>query len=350
MLSQSLVAFGAALEACEAPTPVPQASEVLLKVHHVGVCHSDLHIQDGHFDLGAGRKLALHFIPLPHTLGHEIEGEAVAAGPEAAGVTIGARYAVYPWIGCGDCAACRRGEENLCAWPRQLGCSPGAAGGYATHVLVPHPRYLLDYGTLPPALAAISMCSGVTAYAAMRKIGTLAGEDDMLVIGCGGVGLMGIAFACAMTGKAPLAADIDEARLAAAREAGAAAAYDGTDATTPGRVLADTKGGVAAAVDFVGSESSFALANAVVRKGGRIVIVGLFGGALTMPLPMFPLRALSLVGSYVGTLAEARAMLKLLREGRIAPIPIEARPLAEAARTLDDLRHGRITGRAVLVP
>lgn len=192
MLSQAIVAFGSPLQEIESPTPAPQGSEVLVKVVHCGVCHSDVHIHDGYFDLGAGNKLALGALKFPHTLGHEIEGEVVALGPDAKGVNIGDRRAVYPWIGCGVCPACKRGEENICGKPRQLGCSPGAAGGYATHVLVPHPRYLLDYGGVSPALAAIYMCSGITAYAAMRKVGTLAPEEEIVVLGCGGVGMMAV--------------------------------------------------------------------------------------------------------------------------------------------------------------
>ena len=107
-------------------------------------------------------------------------------------------------------------------------------------------------------------------------------------------------------------------------------------------------GGAAAAVDFVGSEASLEFASRAVRKGGRVVIVGLFGGRFSMPIPMFPLRALSLIGSYVGTLAEARRLLDLVRTGSVAPIPIERRPLAQAGRSLDDLRGGRVLGRIVL--
>ena len=350
MLSQSITAFGAPLEAIETPTPVPQGSEVLLKVHHVGVCHSDVHIQDGYFDLGGGKKLSLEKIVLPHTPGHEIEGEVVAVGPAAQQVPIGKHYVAFPWIGCGECAACRRGEENLCARSRQLGVSSGIAGGFATHVLIPHPKYLLEYGDTPPALAAVYMCSGLTAYGAINKIGPLSGEDRILIVGCGGVGLMGVQFARALTGRAPLAADIDESRLAAAREAGAAATYNTKDAGAAKQLVADMQGGVFAAVDFVGSEASFAFANATVRKGGKIIVVGLFGGAMTMPLPLFPLRALTVMGSYVGTLAEAEAMLKLVCAGKVDPIPVATRPLDEAGATLDDLRQGRITGRAVLTP
>lgn len=323
---------------------------MLLKVRHAGVCHSDVHIHDGYFDLGQGNRLPLSHFTLPHTMGHEVEGEVAALGPDAQGVEIGKRYAAYPWIGCGDCAACHRGEENLCARPRQLGCSPGIAGGYATHVLIPHPKYLLDYGAAPPGLAAAYMCSGLTAYSAISKACPLAADDQLLIIGCGGVGLMGVRFAPVLTGKAPLAADIDEGRLAAARDAGAALTYNTNDASAAKRLIADTRGGAFAVVDFVGSEASFAFANASVRKGGKIIVVGLFGGAMTMPLPMFPLRALTIMGSYVGSLGEAHDMMRLVSAGKVQPIPLETRPLGDAGRTLDDLRNGRITGRVVLAP
>ncbi len=350
MRSQAIVAFGSPLQEIEAPTPVPQGAEVLIKVAHCGVCHSDVHIHDGYFDLGAGNRLEMGSLTLPHTLGHEIEGEVVALGPNVRGVKIGDRRAVYPWIGCGECAACRRGEENLCGKPRQLGCSPNAAGGYATHVVVPHPKYLLDYGAASPALAGTYMCSGLTAFSAMRKVGMLATGEEVVVLGCGGVGMMAIEFAKVLFGKGPIAADIDDGRLDAAKMAGAGATCN---IRTPGiarQLTKDTNGGAYAVVDFVGSEESFKFANATVRKGGRIVVVGLFGGAMSMPLPMIPLRALTIAGSYVGTLTEAEEMMALVRARQIEPIPVATRPLALASRTLDDLRHGKITGRVVLKP
>src|SRR5215472_16309689 len=167
--------FGAALAALEAPTPVPLGTEVLIEVRHCGVCHTDVHLREGSFDLGGGRHLASK-LALPHVLGHEIEGQVAAAA-----VAIGARYAVFPWIGCGHCSACRRGEENICLGEtRQLGCSSGCPGGYATHVLVPHPRYLIDYGATDPVLAAACMCSGLTAFAALKKVGPLDGAERVL--------------------------------------------------------------------------------------------------------------------------------------------------------------------------
>jgi D-arabinose 1-dehydrogenase-like Zn-dependent alcohol dehydrogenase len=284
-------------------------------------------------------------------MGHEVEGEVVAVGPEAGGIKAGQCYAVFPWIGCGECTACLRGEENLCSGrTRQIGCSPGVAGGYATHVLVPHPRYLLDYGHVPPALAAVCMCSGLTAFGAMKKVGALGPDDQIVVLGCGGVGMMGIEFARALYGKAPVAADIVDAHLEAAKQGGAAAAYNTRDPGAAKQFVADTNGGAYAVVDFVGSESSFNFANAVVRRGGKIIIVGLFGGAMSMALPMFPLRALTIMGSFVGSLAEAREMMSFVREGRVDPVPVQIRPLADANRSLNDLRQGQIVGRVVLTP
>jgi D-arabinose 1-dehydrogenase-like Zn-dependent alcohol dehydrogenase len=350
MRSQAIVEFGSPLKEVETPTPAPQGTEVLLKTGNAGVCHSDVHIHDGFFDLGGGNKLPLTHMKLPHTLGHEIEGEVAAVGPGASGIKVGARYAAYPWIGCGDCPACRRNEENYCLKPRNLGCSSGIAGGYATHVLVPHPKYLLDYGNADPALAAAYMCSGLTAFGAMKKVGKLAEGDEVVVLGCGGVGMMGIQFAKSLFGKGPIAADIDDGRLEAAKKAGAKATYNTKDPANQKKLMADTGGGALAVVDFVGSEASFAFANASVRKGGRVIIVGLFGGAMSMPLPMFPLRALSIIGSYVGSLPEAQEMMAIVRAGKVDPIPFATRPLGEASQTLSDLRAGRITGRVVLTP
>jgi D-arabinose 1-dehydrogenase-like Zn-dependent alcohol dehydrogenase len=342
--------FGAALAALETPTPVPVGTEILIAVRHCGVCHTDVHLREGWFDLGSGKRLASR-LALPHVLGHEIEGQVVATGPAAATVTIGARYAVFPWIGCGRCSACQRGEENVCLGEtRQLGCSSACPGGYATHVLVPHPRYLIEYGTTDPALAAACMCSGLTAFSALRKTGPLEGAERVLLIGCGGVGMMAIQFAPAVLGSAPMVADIDQARLEAARAGGAGAIYDAADPGTPERIRADSGSGPAAVVDFVGSEQSFALANRVVRRGGRIVIVGLFGGALQLPLPLIPLRALSIVGSNTGTLAEAQEMMSLVRAGRIRAIPLTRRPLTDAESALSALQRGAVTGRVVLVP
>ena len=348
MRRQAMSEYGAPLVEMETATPVPTGTEAVVRIHHCGVCHSDIHIHDGHFDLGVGKQLDVRAgRQLPFTLGHEIEGEVVALGPDATGVSIGDRRAVYPWMGCGDCAVCKRGDEHLCTVTHHLGIT--VDGGYATHVLVPHPRYLLDFGGIDPAIAGAFMCSGLTAYSALKKLGTVGPADPVMIVGLGGVGMMGLQIAKALFPSPPLAADIDPAKRDLALKAGAAAVFDPADRDARKAILKET-GGVAGVVDFVGAEASFQFAQGLVRKGGSVVVSGLMGGRLDMPLPMLPLRALSLVGTFVGSLPEAREMLELARRGRISPIPIEKRPLGDANRSLEDLRNGRVAGRIVLTP
>ena len=349
MYCEAITEFGKPLQRVERPTPTPIGTEVLVRVEHCGVCHSDVHIHDGYFGLGGEIKMPLG-LPLPHTLGHEVAGEVIAVGPDADPALIGQHRALYSWIGCGKCAACVRGEENYCNAPRNLGCSAGVGGGYASHVVIPDPKYLIDYGAIPPALAATYMCSGLTAYGALKKVPPLGPKDDVLVVGAGGLGMMAIQFAKEMFGKGPLVADIDAGRLQAAMGAGAKAAYNTTDPEALKQLMADTEGGALASIDFVGSESSFGFANQAVRRGGRVIIVGLFGGGMSMPIPMFPFRAITIGGSYVGSLAEAEAMMELVRAGKVDPIPVKEVPLSSANQVLEDLKGGKVIGRVVLVP
>ena len=346
--SFKLTAFGSPLaEVVEAP-PSPQGSEVLLRVGACGVCHSDLHLFDGYFDLGHAHKLDLtRSVSLPKVLGHEIVGTVVAVGPEAQGVGVGDRRVVYPWTGCGACPACKDGFEQLCATPRCQGTT--LDGGFSTHVLVEHPRYLEAFDPLPESFAATLACSSLTAFSALKKAAPVDAERPLVIVGAGGVGLAATALARAVYGLAPVVADIDPAKRQAALEAGASAAIDPAD-TAARKALVKESGGIAAVIDFVGAEASAQFGLSLLRKGGRLVIVGLFGGALAVPLPTIPMRGISVIGSYVGTLADFREVVALARAGHLSPMPIETRPLAAAQQALDDLRAGRIRGRAVLTP
>jgi D-arabinose 1-dehydrogenase-like Zn-dependent alcohol dehydrogenase len=349
MLRQSLIEYGKPLQATQADTPVPKGTEMLLRVSHCGVCHSDLHLQDGYFDLGGGQTLDVRGLrPLPFTFGHEIAGTVEAAGTGAQGVVAGKRYAAYPWIGCGACAVCTRGDEHLCNAPRALGIT--VDGGYATHVLVPHPRYLLDVEGIAPEIAGPLMCSGLTGYSAVKKALPYLRSGPLMIVGLGGVGMMGLQFARALTDAPILVADIDGAKREAALRLGATEAFDPVDAGARKAILKASGGGVGAAVDFAGSDKSLGLAQSAVAKGGAAIVVGLIGGTFSLPIPMFPLRALAVMGSYVGSPAEAAEMMRLVKAGKVAPIPVETRPLAETSRSLDDLRAGRVVGRVVITP
>jgi D-arabinose 1-dehydrogenase-like Zn-dependent alcohol dehydrogenase len=252
-------------------------------------------------------------------------------------------------MGCGECKVCKRGDENLCLTPRNLGVFSN--GGYATHMMVPHPRYLFDIAGMAPEKAAPLAGSGITAYSAHKKVGeaTLR-EEPIVIIGAGGVGLMGLALAKAMGSRGVIMVDIDAGKREAAMQAGAIAAIDGSAPDAVKQIQQATKGGAWAVIDFVGSSSTVKLGVDSIIKGGKVIVVGLFGGDITVSTPFFPMRAMAIQGSYVGSLTEMAELLDLVRRTGLPPVPIATRPLEAVNATLDDLRNGKIVGRVVLTP
>jgi len=350
MKSYDVCECGAPLRLMERPTPKPAGTEILLKVIAAGVCHSDLHIWDGYYDLGGGKRLKLsdRGVKLPLTMGHENVGEVVAVGPGAVGVKIGDRRLVHPWLGCGECAVCRRGDEQLCRTPFSIGVF--RSGGYADHLLVPHPRYLFDIGGIAPEKAAPLACSGITTYGALKKVGPLLQEEPVVIIGAGGLGLMCLSLHQKMGGKAAIVVDIDPVKREAARRAGAQAVIDGNAADAAKAIIEATKGGAWAVIDLVGASRTVQLGVDSLVKGGKVIVVGLFGGDITVPTPSFPLRAMGIQGSYVGSLNEMAELLDLVRRKGAPDLPVATRPLAAVNDALNELKAGKVIGRVVLMP
>lgn len=348
MQNIEVVDHGKPLQTVMRATPVPAGSEVLVRITHSGVCHSDLHIWDGYFDLGGGKKFYVKdrgCVP-PFTMGHEPYGRVEALGPQASGVSVGKSYIVYPWIGCGACAVCQSGQDNYCLTQRFIGVTrPGA---YSTHVIAPDARYLVDAEGVDPSFAATLACSGLTAYSAIRKIPPLAAADWVVVLGCGGLGLIALSTLAAMGITRVIACDIDAGKLAQAKALGAAATVDTRSADAAAQIAKIAGGSVAAAIDFVGMPATANLGIAVLRKGGRYIICGLFGGEITLPLPPIAQRAIGVVGSYVGNLQELKEIVALAKSGKLKPPPVELRPVSETNRTLEELKAGKILGRVVL--
>jgi propanol-preferring alcohol dehydrogenase len=350
MLSFDVCECGAPLQRMERETPKPKGSEVVLKVLAAGVCHSDLHIWDGYYDIGGGQKLKLldRGIKLPLTMGHENVGEVIAVGPDAKGVSIGDVRLVDPWMGCGECIVCRRGDENLCTKP----CSVGVhrSGGYSTHLLIPHPRYLFDIGNLSPERAAPLACSGVTAYGALKKVSDTLKDEPVVMFGAGGVGLMALALHRKMGGKSAIVIDIDPVKREAAMKAGASRTIDGKAPDVLDQIRAATSGGAWASIDFVGAGQTVKLGVDAAIKGGKVVVVGLFGGDVVVPTPFFPIKAMTIQGSYVGSLNEMAELLALVKAKGAPDVPVATRPLEQVNAALNDLRDGRIVGRVVMTP
>jgi alcohol dehydrogenase, propanol-preferring len=350
MRSFQVVQAGAPLQLAERPTPQPAGTEVLLKVLAAGVCHSDLHLSDGYFDLGGGKRLSLteRGMNLPVTLGHENVGEVVAFGPQAAGVKLGDRALVDPWMGCGECRVCKRGDEQLCLKPGSIGVFRN--GGYSDFLMVPHPRYLFDIGDLDPARAAPLACSGITTYGALKKAGAIIKDEPLVIIGAGGLGLMCLALNTMMDNKPAIVVDIDPVKRDAAMKAGALAVVDGGAADAVQQIIKLTNGGAWAVIDYVGASKTVQLGVDSITKGGSVIIVGLFGGDITVSTPFFPLRAMAIRGSYVGSLPEMKELLDLVRAKGLPPVPLKTRRLDEVGGVLDELRAGKVVGRVVLTP
>lgn len=346
--SYDLVEFGKPLQQRLREKPIPTGTEVLIRVRRSGVCHSDLHIAEGFFDLGEEGRLNMadRGMKLPMALGHEIFGEVVAAGPDAQEASIGKSMLVFPWIGCMECSACHDDRENDCVSMRAIGVVRD--GGYGGYVLVDHPKFLVDVDGLDPDLVTPYACSGLTVFNALGKVGVTRDDEWTAVIGTGGLGLNGIAIAKALGHKKVVGIDRDPSKLQAALEIGADASLDASapDAIDSLRTL--TQGRLMVVLDTVGLPSTSRLAVHALTKTGRYVCVGLHGGDFKMPLPWLPQKALTIAGSYVGNSGQLRDLIALVRTGKVRQIPVQSRPLAAVNETLDDLQSGRITGRVVL--
>jgi alcohol dehydrogenase/propanol-preferring alcohol dehydrogenase len=350
MKAWAVVAAGQPLQEIDLPMPEPTGKQVLLEVTHAGVCHSDLHIWEGEYDLGSRGKMKLtdRGVTLPLAMGHEIVGRIAKWGPEAEGqgLAVGQRKLVFPWVGCGSCARCRAEEDNMCAQGKALGIFQH--GGYATHVLVPEPRHLLDIGGIDPALACTYACSGVTVFSAVNKVMPMEPDEPIVLVGAGGLGLSAIAVLRAMGHRRIVSVDVTEEKLAHAREAGASDTLLATGTDVTQRLVALCGGAVMAVIDLVNGTQTARFAFDALGKGGRLVQVGLFGGELTLPLPLMAMRALTVQGSYVGNPKELRALVALAQTGRLPGIPVTREPLPQADAALMRLRAGQVTGRIVL--
>lgn len=344
-----LIACGDPLVRAPSSPVVPHGTELVLRVLATGLCHTDLHLSDGYFNLGGGKRISLteRGIALPHTLGHENVGEVTALGPDASGFAIGDRVLVYPWAGCDTCDLCAIGQGHLCHSPRFVGVF--RPGGFGSHVVVSHPRYLFPLHKLSAAAAAPLACSGLTAYSALMKARAYLDSEPIVIIGAGGLGLMALALLKLMGGYGAVVIEPDAAKRDVALQMGAIASFE-PRALEAAAVLDTVGDGVGAALDFVGSPSSITQGAALLKKGGRLIVVGMYGGELSLPIPTLVLRAISLEGSYVGSLAQMRDLMALAHQAGLPELPIALRPLSEINEAFGDMRAGKVIGRTVLQP
>nr|WP_294567290.1 alcohol dehydrogenase [uncultured Rhodopila sp.] len=351
MRAYAVVKNGEPLQEIELPTPEPKGTEVLLEVTHCGVCHSDLHIWEGYYDIGGGRKMSLtdRGVVLPLAMGHEIIGRVVRLGPEATGVNVGDVRIVFPWLGCGKCEKCLAEEDNMCpVTNRSLGVYQN--GGYGSHVVAPHPRHLVDPGKLDPAVAATYACSGVTVLSAIKKAMPLKPDQAIVLVGAGGLGLNAISVLKALKHEHIISVDVSAEKRDAALQAGAHKVVDGSgDGAAVTKRIIDAAGGpVLAVIDLVNGTATARFAFGALAKGGKLIQVGLFGGELMLPLPIMAIKALTVQGSYVGNPKDLRELVKLAQDGELLALPVATVPQSQAYEALMRLKDGKVTGRLVL--
>ena len=330
--------------------PKPKESEVVVKVKAVGVCHSDLHLWEGGYDAGAGvfLKATDRGVKFPVTPGHEVVGTVTQIGNSVKDIKIGDEVLVYPWLGCGVCPACKVENENLCDAPRSLGVFQN--GGYAEYVLIPHFKYLIKISGIDLEGAASLACSGLTAFTAVKKANANPG-DFLVIIGAGGLGLMSIQIAKAITESIVICADLDDNKLAVAKKLGADHTINSKDTEAVQKIISICNNkGAENIIDFVNAPATVKMGLALLRKRGNLVLVGLFGGSVELVLPTIPLKAITIQGAYTGNYKSLVELVELAKKGVINPITSKKYTLNEANTALEDLKKGKIVGRAVINP
>ena len=351
MKAARIVKVNEKLEIQQVETPKPRGSQVLVKVQSSGVCHSDIHLWEGYYEGVGGQLLKTtdRGVNYPLTPGHEVAGIVDSLGEQAEGFNNNDKVLVYPWIGEGLCPACRIGEENLCDKPRSLGVYMD--GGYAEYVLVPSYKYLVKIsdGMDIDASATLS-CSALTAYGAVKNA-NLKPDDNVVIVGAGGLGLMAIQLAKAVTGARIIAMDLDDKKLEFAKKEGADTTVNSKNEDPVKTIMELTdKMGADAVVDFVNASKTVETDMQFLRRRARVVLVGLFGGELKLSLVTMPTRAYKLIGSYTGTLSDMIELVSLARRGVIKPVVSNRFKLDQATDALTMLRDGKILGRGVINP
>jgi alcohol dehydrogenase, propanol-preferring len=339
----------------EVEKPKPEGNQVLVRVAATGVCHSDLHLWEGGYagPKGVFMKVEDRGVKFPLIPGHEISGTIEEVGNSVNNFNVGDKVLVYPWLGEGNCPACLSGEQNLCDNPKTLGIYQN--GGYAQYVLIPDSKFLIKLVQLEFDSASSLACSGLTAYNAVKKTKPIPGLEDrhnIVIVGAGGLGLMAVQVAKAIFKSRITVIDVNDQKLAEARKLGADNIINTKEKQDVVKEVKDlTNGsGTDVVIDFVNNNITSINSFNMLRKRGKVIMVGLFGGSMELNLPMIPLRGYTLTGAYTGTFQDLTELVKLASDGKVRTVLDRTFALDQVNEALHDLKNGKIIGRAIINP
>lgn len=322
----------------EIPAPTPGAGEVLIKTVACGVCHSDLHLALGEWDL---LKL---ITKIPLVLGHEVTGTISAIGEGVSDFEIGDRVGV-PWLhySCGECEFCLIGRETLCSKQQVTGCT--VDGGFAEFIKAKASHTVKLPDNLSFEEAAPLLCAGLTVHNAMKSSGLQAGQR-IAVFGVGGLGHLAIQLAKAR-GAEVIAVDIADDKLQLARECGADAVVNAASTQAYKEIKKLAGGGAHVVMVTSGSRPAYETALRSLRRGGTLSVVGMAPEPISVSTVALVSGEYRIVASAVGTRQDLREVLQLASEGKVK-CRIETRQFSEVDSVLNEMREGKLIGRVVV--
>lgn len=310
-----------------------EANEALVEVEYCGVCHTDLHVAAGDYGDKPGR-----------VLGHEGIGIVTKVADGVSALNVGDRVSIA-WLfkSCGACEYCNSGRETLCRSVLNAGYT--ADGGMATHCIVDADYAVKVPEGLDPAQASSITCAGVTTYKGIKVSGVRPGQW-IAIYGAGGLGNLGVQYAKKVFGAHVIAVDINDNKLALAKESGADLVVNPAKEDAA-RFIQEKTGGAHAAVVTAISKAAFNSAVDCVRAGGRVIAIGLPPESMDLSIPRLVLDGIEVVGSLVGTRQDLAEAFQFGAEGLVVPV-VQKRTLSEANEIFQEMRDGTIQGRMVI--
>lgn len=310
-----------------------QSGEALVEVEYCGVCHTDLHVAAGDYGKKPGR-----------VLGHEGIGIVKEVAPDVKNLKVGDRVSIaWLFASCGSCEYCVSGRETFCRSVLNAGYT--ADGGMATHCIVDADYAVKVPDGLDPAQASSITCAGVTTYKAIKVSGVRPGQW-IAIYGAGGLGNLAVQYAKKVFGAHVVAVDINDDKLALAKEVGADFTVNPLKEDAA-KAIQEKTGGAHAAVVTAVSRAAFNSAVDCLRACGRLVAVGLPPEMMDLFIPRLVLDGIEVVGSLVGTREDLVEAFQFGAEGLVVP-KVQLRKLDEANAIFQEMRDGKIQGRMVI--